>query len=314
VALYPSVRHPKKTRCPAPVIGRTLRPAAAITQEISMSDSTPSSTRTIEDRLKLAGLALGVASTGLGLYVAAKTQFIDSAVTATQATAADIQKKLVAQEAQIKDLSLASMKYEGAVRLRLQWEVMPAHEFAKQLQSRDTKLAWTDAVLQRQLMDASTAWLKRNELMGRDLDRALLLRQIVCLRIINASKTAVSGLRLHAHIRDYATASAGVSDKPFGELKAGFQGAGAAGEDLGSLLESGQDPQNLANDIIIPVAQVVGVQRYVGRLVLPTRLVWKNERTAQQEGFDINLASVALQAKLEAAWLGRSKDENAGKP
>ena len=274
-----------------------------------MLDTTSRETRTVEDRLKLAGLVLGLLSTALGLWVAFKAQVIDAAVSATQNTAADIQRQLMAQEGRIKALSVKNMEHEARVHLRVAWRVMPANEFAQVVKSPSNNLAWTDPVLQEQLVREADDWLSGRYLMGRTADKALLLRQVVCLEVANVGATPAAGLHLLAGSKDFAVSRAGVGDAPFGNLRASG-GTEVQGADLGALM-AGMSSRGAGAEIVIPLAQVVGPARYVGRVVLPHRLVWKNERLGQDESLAIDPASMALQARLSAAYLGHSSDEAA---
>lgn len=271
-----------------------------------MHDATQREMRTVEDRLKLAGLVLGLLSTALGLWVAFKAQVIDAAVSATQNTTADIQKQLMAQEGRIKALSLKNMEHEARVQLRVAWRVMPANEFAQVVKSPSNNLAWTDPVLQEQLVREADDWLSGRYLMGRTADKALLLRQVVCLEVANVGATPATGVRLLAGSKDFAVSRAGVGDAPFGSLQASG-GTEAAGADLGALM-AGVPSRGAGAEIVIPLAQVVGPARYVGRVVLPRRLAWKNERLGQDESLAIDANSMALQARLKAAYLGHSSE------
>lgn len=277
-----------------------------------MADSGASgATRTVEDRLKLAGLVLGLLSTGIGVWVAFKTQIINAGVTATQNTTADIQKQLMAQEGRIKELSLKNMEHEARVQLRVSWRVMPANEFAQVVKSANNNLAWTDPTLQEQLMREADEWLSGKFLMGRTADKALLLRQIVCLEIANVGATQANGLKLLAASKDFALARGGVDAAAFGSLLPA-DASTAPGADMGVLMAAAQN-RGTGVDIVVPLAQVVGPARYVGRVVLPRKLVWKNERLGQEESLNVDVASTALQARLRAAYLGHSQEE-AGAP
>jgi hypothetical protein len=293
-------------RCRAAASAAECRPTAPI-KEIDMQEVTASAPRTIEDRLKLAGLVLGLLSTALGVWVAFKAQIIDAAVSATQNTTADIQKQLMAQEGRIKDLSLKNMEHDARVHLRVSWRVMPANEFAQVVKAPNNNLAWTDPVLQEQLVREADAWFSGRYLMGRTADKALLLRQVVCLELSNVGATPASGLRLLGAPKDFALSRAGVGDAPFGSLQVPAA-TEALGADLGALM-AGAPNRGAGAEIIIPLAQVVGPARYVGRVVLPRKLVWKNERLGKEESVPVDAASMALQARLKAAYLGHSLDD-----
>lgn len=272
-----------------------------------MQEAAARSTRSVEDRLKLAGLVLGLLSTALGLWVAFKAQVIDAAVAATQTTTADIQKQLMAQEGRIKDLSLRNMQHDARVQLLMSWRVMPANEFAQVMKSPNNNLAWTDPALQEQLVREVEDWFLGRNLMGRSADKALLLRQVVCLEIANIGATPASAIRLVSQQKDFALSRAGVDDLPFGRL----QVAGAPevpGADLGMLVPMAS-MRGAGAVIVIPLAQVLGPARYVGRVVLPRRLVWNNERLGQEESLVVDAASMALQTRLKAAYLGHSREE-----
>jgi hypothetical protein len=186
---------------------------------------------------------------------------------------------------------------------------MPANEFAQVVKSPSNNLAWTDPVLQEQLVREADDWLSGRYLMGRTADRALLLRQVVCLEIANVGKTPASGVRLLSAPKDFAVSRAGVSDAPFGSLQ--ISGATEVpGADLGLLLAGAQN-RGAGAEIVIPLAQVVGPARYVGRVMLPRKLVWKNERLGQDENLAVDAASMALQGRLKAAYLGHSQEDMA---
>lgn len=259
-----------------------------------------------EDRLKLAGLVLGLVSTALGVFVAFKAQWIaaatgeiDTQVKATQAEAARIHKQLAEQD-------LSRKKWESSARLVLRWEVMNANEFALTHDASDSKLAWVDDRLQQQLSAAAADWKRHAKLMARDSNDALLLRQVITLRVLNIGSSPAKQLRLVAHVREFNVPSAGPGGVGglYGELRQRAGNEPAQEFKLGELMEAGQEQRRLMTEMVIPVAHAVGSQRYVGRVLVPVKLVWLDERQGKEESLDIEVNDPVLARRLRSADLG----------
>lgn len=269
-------------------------------------NTTPTATKSWEDRLKFAGLVLGLASTALGVFVAFKAQWIaaatgeiDTQVKATQAEAARIQKQLAEQD-------LNRKKWESSARLVLRWEVMNANEFALTHDAPNTQLAWVDDALQQQLSAAAADWKRHAKLMARDSNDALLLRQVITLRVLNLGTSPAKRLRLLAHVREFNVPSSGPGGVGglFGELRQRAGNEPAQEFKLGELMEAGQEQRHLMTEMLIPVAHAVGSQRYVGRVLVPLKLVWFDERQGREESLDIEVNDPLLARRLRSADLG----------
>jgi hypothetical protein len=262
--------------------------------------------KSLEERLKLAGLLLGLLSTALGVYVAFKAQWIaaatgeiDTQVRATQADAARIQKQLAEQD-------LNRKKWESSVRLVAQWHVMNANEFAQGYDNPGFNLAWVDEGLQRQLTDAAAEWKRHAKLMARDSNDALLLRQVISLRLLNIGSSPAKRLRLLAHVREFHVPSSGPGGVGglYGELHQRGSAEAAQEFKLGELMESGQEQRRLLTEMVIPVAHAVGSQRYVGRVLVPMKLLWFDERQGKEDSLDIEVNDPVLARRLKSADLG----------
>ena len=229
--------------------------------------------QTLEDRLKLAGLMLGLASTALGVFVAFKAQWIagatgeiDAQVKATQADAVRIQKQLAEQD-------LSRKRWENSVRLATQWHVMNANEFAQSHDNPGFNLAWVDEGLQQQLTKAASDWKGHARLMARDTNDALLLRQVISLRLLNVGASPAKRLRLLAHVREFNVASSGPGGVGglYSELRRTGNTEPPQEFKLGELMEAGMEQRRLITELVIPVAHAVGSQRYVGRVLIPVK-------------------------------------------
>jgi hypothetical protein len=262
--------------------------------------------KSLEERLKLVGVVLGLASTALGVYVAVKTQWIaaatgeiDTQVKATQAETARINKQLAEQD-------LNRKKWESSVRLVAQWHVMNANEFAQGQDNPGSNLAWVDDGLQTQLTTAASAWKGHAHLMARLSNDALLLRQVICLRLLNIGSSPAKRLRLLAHVREFQAASGGQGG--VGGLYSELRQRGAAEPahefKLGDLMEAGQEQRHLLTEMVIPVAHAVGSQRYVGRVLVPVKLLWFDERQGKEDSLDIEIDDPVLARRLQSADLG----------
>ena len=58
--------------------------------------------------------------------------------------------------------------------------------------------------------------------------------------------------------------------------------------------------------MLIPVAHVVGSQRYVGRLIMPVRLFWKDPRQEREGQMEIRVDDPLLANKLKSGDLGQT--------
>jgi len=271
-----------------------------------MSESAGNPGKTLEDRLKLAGLALGLVSTALGVFVAFKTQWlsvatsqIDTQVRATQAEAAHIHRQLAEQD-------LNRKKWENSVRLTTQWHVMNANEFAQSHDNPGFNLAWVDEGLRQQLTKAAQDWRRHARLMARDSNDALLLRQVISLRLLNVGATPAKRLRLLAHVREFNVASSGPGGVGglYGELHRRGGSEPPQEFKLGELMEAGMEQRRLITEMVIPVAHAVGSQRYVGRVLVPVKLVWFDERQGKDDSMDIEVNDPMLARRLTSADLG----------
>lgn len=271
-----------------------------------MSESAGNPSKTLEDRLKLAGLILGLVSTALGVFVAFKAQWlsvatgqIDAQVRATQVDAARIQKQLAEQD-------LSRKKWENSVRLTTQWHVMNANEFAQSHDNPGFNLAWVDEGLQQQLTKAALEWKRHARLMARDTNEALLLRQVISLRLLNVGPSPAKRLRLLAYVREFNVASSGPGGVGglYSELHS--RGSAEAPQEfkLGELMEAGMEQRRLITELVIPVAHAVGSQRYVGRVLVPVKLIWFDERQGKDESMDIEVNDPVLARRLKSADLG----------
>ena len=276
-----------------------------------MADAAP--TKTLDDRLKTLGLVLAALSTVLGLFVAVKTQVIsaatsqiDSQVKETQARTAAIDEKLKAQDLRLKTLDERNKTWDSSVRMVTQWHVMNANEFARGLEDGSLNIAWADPKLETLLREAALRWKRHRELMGRGSDDGLLLRQVICLRLLNIGKSSADKLRLLAHVRDFDNERGGQGGM-FSEMKARVQGDAPQQLQLGRLMERSQDTKDLPTELVIPVAHVLGSQRYVGRVVVPVGLAWVDERQSKEGSLDISVDDPQLKNRLSSADLGMSR-------
>ena len=274
---------------------------------------TEPSARSLDDRLKTVALVLGLMSTAIGVFVAVKTQLIstatgaiDSKVQQTQSQTAAIDEKLRQQDLQLKALDARNKTWDSSARVVAEWRVMNANEFALALERGTLRLAWLDPALQQQLTESAKVWKGHGHLMGRTADDGLLLRQVVCLRLMNIGTGPAAKVTLLAHLRDFNGADGGVDGGTLPKLKASLQDQTPQELNLGQLMEIAQETRNLTTQLLVPVAQVVGSQRYVGRVVMPLRLQWHDERQDKPGSLDIDVSDPQLADRLTSALLGRS--------
>lgn len=271
-----------------------------------MSEPAAPPRKSLEDHVKLSGLVLGLASTALGVFVAVKAQWlavatseIDAQVRATQADATRIRDQLAQQD-------LNRKKWENSVRLTTQWHVMNANEFALNHDNPGFNLAWVDAGLQQQLTQAALDWKRHARLMARDTNDALLLRQVISLRLLNIGSSPAKRLRLLAYVREFNVASSGPGG--VGGLYSELRRPGGTEPPqefrLGELMEAGLEQRRLVTELVIPVAHAVGSQRYVGRVLVPVKLIWFDERQGKDDSMDIEVNDPLLARRLKSADLG----------
>lgn len=260
-----------------------------------------------DDRFKSVALALGVASTALGLFVAIKTQFIDKTLGETKQGTDAIQKKLQDQESQLKAQELKTKTWDTSARLVMQWHVMTANEFARSIDDPASKIVWPDLVLRQQIASVAPSWRTRAHLMGRAEDNGLLLRQIICLRLLNIGNGPAQKLVMKTSALEFTGKQQGEAASVYGELAAD---KGEALElNLGNLMDAGQQAHGLTTEIVIPLAHVVGSRHYVGRVLIPTSITWVDERQGTNGNLSIDPRDVLLSNRLMGGDLGRTKGE-----
>lgn len=258
-----------------------------------------------DDRFKSVALALGVVSTALGLFVAVKAQFIDKTLGETKQSTDAIQRKLQDQELQLKAQELKTKAWDTSARLVLQWHVMTANEFARSMEDPASKIVWPDLVLRQQIAAAAPSWRTRAHLMGRAEDDGLLLRQIICLRLLNIGNSPAQKLVMQTSALEFGGQQQGEPANLYGEL-ASDQGE-ALELNLGNLMDAGQRAHGLITEIVIPLAHVVGSRRYVGRVLLPSSVTWVDERQGTNGNLSIDPRDTFLSNRLMGGDLGRTK-------
>ncbi|MDC6168218.1 hypothetical protein [Paucibacter sp. XJ19-41] len=269
-----------------------------------MPESDKPATPSLDERLKSLGLVLGLISTGLGVFVAIKTNFIATVTSEIDTQVKEARNRSTLLEAELRQLELKNKAFENSVRLVAEWQVLTANDFARGMDEGLLNLVWLDDQQEQQMRDAAKAWKAHYHLMSRAADQSLLLRQVVCLRLMNVGNTPATELRLLAHQRDF-DAQRGGQGGLYSAMTASFQGEPKP-HGLGQLMEPAQQSQRLSNEILIPVAHVVGSQRYVGRLILPVRLLWKDPRQQREGQMEIRIDDPRLANKLRSGDLGQT--------
>jgi len=90
------------------------------------------------------------------------------------------------------------------------------------------------------------------------------------------------------------------------KLKASLQDQTPREMKLGQPMEIAQDARNLTTQLVVPVAQVVGSQRYVSSVVVPLGLQWHDKRQDKPGTLEIDVSDPQLTDRLTSALLGRS--------
>jgi hypothetical protein len=198
-----------------------------------------------------------------------------------------------------------SKTFETSTRLYVDWRVMNAHEFASALDG-EPEFTWIDGELETQLRSASKAWKDGRRLMARGTNDALLLRQVICLRVVNGSKSPAKNIRLRAHVGDFDPRVGGGGEL-YGELPERHSFT-ISEIKVGELMERAQKENDLPTELLIPLAQAVGDQRYVGRVLVPMGLDWYDEPHQKAGRITIDPQTPQLRNRLNSARLGLSKD------
>src|SRR5262249_43161141 len=150
-------------------------------------------------------------------------------------------------------------------------------------------------------------WKIGNNLMTGHAPTGLYLRQIVTLKLTSLGKTAATSLRLLVRMRDFAEQGPGTQVKRYGTLDTQTAGWSEHPLPLSPLMELSAETRNMRTQVLIPLAQVSGGEYYFGRVLVPTKLLWMDERLGHEQSIELNVANEsALDNQLYSAILGIS--------
>src|SRR5262249_22615109 len=182
-----------------------------------------------------------------------------------------------------------------------------AREFAATFEQKKIEVDIPDADLRKQLVDGVGRWKGGNNLMTGHAPTGLYLRQIVTLKLTSLGKTAATSLRLLVRVRDFAEQGPGTHVNRYGALDTQTAGWSEHTIALTQLMELSPETRNMRTQVLLPLAQVSGGEYYFGRVLVPTKLLWKDERLGREQSVDLNVANEsALDNQLHSAILGIS--------
>jgi hypothetical protein len=247
------------------------------------------------------------ASVLLGLLSTLLTIFIASTSYSTNRTILAIQAKNLETESKLKAAELRNKSYDDAPRVEPEIGVFNARAFATSYREQKVKVEWLDVDMRDQFERYVAEWNVGNRLMTGASARGLFLRQVVWLRLTNLGKTPARELRLLVRQRDFDNTAGGVAEA-YDILNTAGPGWSERQLKLSSLMESGQETRNLRTRILMPLAHVSGGSKYFGRVFVPVKVLWKDERMGEESSVNITVASEStLKNDLGSAILGRSR-------
>lgn len=270
-----------------------------------MADSQANKVGSWDAILKNASIILGLISTGIGIFVAVTTlatnRQLDEIKRAT--AAAESRTKKIESERVATDLQVAN--FDRAARIEIELGASNANEFATNYLDRTLKFEIPDPKMQEQLAYHAPRWKTRNGLMTGKATDGLFLRQVVWLRLTNLGKGPARDIRVLVRQKDFDNL-AGTDAENYVDLDTGKAGWVDGQLPLSSLMESGT--RDMRTQVRIPLAHVSGGRRFYGRIFIPVKVVWKDERLGKDGSLDIHIASESLlRTTLGSAILGKSE-------
>jgi hypothetical protein len=258
-----------------------------------MSEVSKVAGNALDQFIKYMAPLLGIATTALSLYIAVASR--------------ETNDKLASAKADLDKLTLASTQYDLGARVIPEFGAQNAREFSATFEQKKLPVDIPDAALRHQLVDGVGRWKGGNNLMTGAGATGLYLRQIVTLKLTSLGKTAATDLRLVVRMKDFDDKGPGTHGKRYGVLETSDSGWSEHALSLTPLMEQSPATQGMRTQILIPLAQVSGGEYYFGRILVPIKLLWKDERLGREQFLDLNVANEsALDNQLHSAILGIS--------
>jgi len=249
---------------------------------------------------KSAGLAIGLISAAITAYVAIVTYRINQQLLSFQVQNAERDKS-------IKDAQILRDQMENSVRLGYELGVSNAKAFALDYGQQKSRFEWVDATLRRDMEQYVEPWSSGRRLMTGTRESGVFLRQVVWIRVANMGKRPAEDVQVHALVKDFDNQN-GQSAVPIDKLKANVREWREQVYKLPALMEASGPAPSMRTSAAFPLMHVSGSTQFYGRVVLPTKITWRNAASGTTHTIDIDLEKETLLLNsVGSAVLGRMR-------
>jgi hypothetical protein len=237
--------------------------------------------------LNYSATLLGIISTVLTIVITITTLSINGRINKLNENdlRLDIQIKTIDEALKKNEQRLS--EFDNSVRLEYELQVFPANAFANIVNIADKNKMKVRFLLdtQRDFKEWISDWQERQNLMTSSPKDGLLVRQVLCLKIINAGKIPAKKMRLRFSKAKF--------DNVKGEYKESYTEMDTSNwtKDSFPIGELSEAPKSelLKTQMIIPLAHLSGQRTYFGQVFVPLELTWTDEIHGKTETKSINV-------------------------
>lgn len=263
-----------------------------------MNTTSTSKMDSVDRYVKSVGLVLGVVSAAITVYVAVTTYKINQRLQQTQAENAERDRSL-------KDIQLTRDKLDNSVRLGYEFGVSNAKAFALDYLQEKSRFDWIDPTLRANIEAYVEPWKTGRRLMTGTHESGVFLRQIVWIRVANTGKRPAKDIRIQAFVKDFNNEN-GTLAGTINELRNSIKDGKEVEYTLPALMEASSSSLGMRTATAFPLLHVSGSTRFFGRIVLPTKISWKDAMTDASHSIDIDYhRETLLLNSVGSAVLGR---------